>query len=208
MSYPYKLPDLPYDYNALEPYIDDRTMHFHHDKHQRGYVNKLNDALASWPEGQQRDLVHMLSDPESIPQHVRTAIINNGGGAWIHTLFFNIMKPAGGQGPTGELAQAIISSFGSIESFKKQFFTDATAFFGSGWVWLVIGTDGMLKIVSTPGHDLPQAQGLMPILVIDVWEHAYYLKFQNRRHEYIQNWWHVINWPLVADLYNQKLITI
>jgi len=203
MSYPYTLPNLPYSFDALEPYIDERTMHFHHDKHQQGYVNKLNDALAKWPEGQSRDLVSILCDPDSIPEHIRAAVINNGGGAWIHTMFWNVMSPNGGQKPAGKLFDAIIKSFGSFESFTEQFAAQAGSFFGSGWTWLVVDQEGKLKIISTSGHNLPQAKGLQPILVIDVWEHAYYLKFQNRRAEYIQNWWHVVNWPFVMKLYNQ-----
>ncbi len=204
MSYPYKLPDLPYPYNALEPYIDERTMHFHHDKHQQGYVNKLNDALSSWPEGQKRDLVDILSNPDSIPEHFRAAVVNNGGGSWIHTMFFNIMSPDGGQHPTGDLAKEIDASFGSFEAFKEQFSAQAGSFFGSGWTWLVIAPDGALKIISTQGHDMPQVHGYQPILVIDVWEHAYYLKFQNRRPEYIQNWWRVVDWSRVAEMYHKK----
>lgn len=203
MAYPYVLQELPYSYNALEPYIDERTMYFHHDKHYKGYVEKLNDALSKWPEGQSRDLVEILSNPDSIPSHIRAAVINNGGGTWIHTMFWNIMSPYGGQEPAGEFAQIISDFFGSFQAFKEQFLMNAANFFGSGWSWLVINSEGSLKIVSTRGHDLPQAQGLQPLLVIDVWEHAYYLKFQNRRHEYIQNWWHVVNWPYVMELYNK-----
>lgn len=204
MPYPYKLLDLPYPHNALEPYIDDRTMHFHHDKHQQGYVNKLNDALMQWPAGQQIPLEQLLSEPTKIPEHFRVAIINNGGGNWIHTMFWSIMEPGGGQGPTGDLATAIDKSFGNFEAFKSQFTAQAIGFFGSGWTWLVIAPDGTLKIMSAPGHDLPQVHGYKPILVVDLWEHAYYLKFQNRRNEYLENWWRVVNWPQVLMNYQEK----
>jgi len=197
MSYPYKLPELPYAHDALEPYIDERTMHFHHDKHQRGYMIKLNEALSEWPEGQNRDLVEMLSHPDQIPQHLRKKIVDNGGGYWIHTLYWNNMEPAGGGDPTGKLAEAIEKSFGSIAAFKDLFSAQARSFFGSGWVWLVITPEGNLKVSSSVGHELPQKEDNIPLLVIDVWEHAYYLKFQNRRAEYIENWWQVVNWPEV-----------
>jgi len=185
----------------LEPYIDTRTMQFHHDKHQKGYVTKLNDALEKWPEGQKTPLLDLLTNPQQIPGHVRRAIVNNGGGTWIHTMFWKVMETGGGGEPTGELAEAIKKSFGSFESFKEQFTTQAIAYFGSGWTWLVVKPDGMLHIMSSPGHDLPQKDGFKPILVLDVWEHAYYLKFQNRRPEYIQNWWQVVNWPYVTELF-------
>jgi len=201
MSYPYELKPLPYNYDALEPYIDTRTMQFHHDKHQKAYMTKLNDALEKWPEGKKIPLLDLLTNPKQIPDHIRTTIVNNGGGYFIHTMFWNVMETGGGGEPTGELADAINKSFGSFESFKEQFSVQALDYFGSGWTWLVVKPDGTLHVMSAPGHDLPQKDGFKPILVLDVWEHAYYLKFQNRRPEYIQNWWQVVNWSYVTKLF-------
>ena len=204
MLYPYKLPELPYPYDALEPYIDERTMHFHHDKHHQAYVNKLNEALQQWPEGQKIELETLLTVPATIPVQVRSSIVNNGGGHWAHTLFWQIMSPTGGGESTGVLTEAITQSFGSFGAFKDLFSTEAAAFFGSGWTWLVIAPEGKLKIVSTQNHNLPQVDDLRPIFVLDLWEHAYYLKYQNRRTEFIENWWHIVNWPQVLQNYQKN----
>jgi len=202
--YPYQLPDLPYQYDALEPSIDERTMHFHHDEHHQTYVTQLNDAVQKWPEGQKINLEKILSAPARIPEHVRAAIINNGGGHWAHSMFWKIMSPSGGGEPTGVVADAIKKSFGSFRAFKDLFSTEAASFFGSGWTWLTIAPNGELAILSTPNHNLPQADDLKPLLVIDLWEHAYYLKYQNRRFEFIENWWHIVNWPQVLENYEKK----
>jgi len=201
MAYPYLLPPLPYSYDALEPHIDAWTMEIHHDKHQLAYVDKLNDALSKWPEGQPVPLEDLLKDPGRIPEHVRTAIINNGGGNWIHTMFWEIMKPDSSGEPSGELRTAINEDFGDFNIFKERFSKDAALFFGSGWTWLAISPSGTLAVISTPNHNLPQVDGFRPILVLDLWEHAYYLKYQNRRPEYIEAWWNVVNWPAVEERY-------
>jgi Fe-Mn family superoxide dismutase len=206
MFYPFQLPELPYQYDALEPSIDERTMHFHHDKHHQAYVTKLNDALQKWPEGQKIDLEKILSTPAKIPEHMRATIINNGGGHWAHSMFWKIMNPGGGGEPTGVVADAIKRSFGSFKAFKDLFSTEAARFFGSGWTWLVIAPNGELAILSTLNHDLPQADDFKPLLVLDLWEHAYYLKYQNRRSGFIENWWHIVNWPHVFENYEKAIM--
>ncbi len=199
MSY-YTLPDLPYAYDALEPFIDTQTMQIHHDKHHAAYVTNLNTAIEKHPELASQPLEALLRDLNSVPEDIRTVVRNHGGGAWNHTLFWEIMSPHGGGAPQGELAKAIESAFGLFENFKAEFEKAANGRFGSGWAWLVRHRAG-LAVVSTPNQDTPLSEGLIPILGLDVWEHAYYLKYQNRRAEYVSNWWNVVNWEEVARRY-------
>ena len=194
----HELPKLPYDYNALEPHIDAKTMEIHHSKHHGGYVNKLNNALEQSPELKDKTVEELLSDLNSIPESIRTAVRNNGGGHANHSLFWPCMSPDGGGNPSGELGAAIDSAFGGFDSFKEQFANAAATRFGSGWAWLCVDTGGNLKITSTPNQDSPVSEGLEPILGLDVWEHAYYLNYQNRRPDYIDAWWNVVNWEQVA----------
>ncbi len=195
----YELPALPYAPDALEPYIDTRTMQIHHGKHHAGYTNNLNAALEKHPELASKSLEAILSDLDSVPEDIRMAVRNNGGGYFNHKLFWEAMSPAGGGEPKGLLADAIHSAFGSFDSFKEMFSKAAAIRFGSGWGWLSLSGEGMLVVTSTPNQDTPLAEGLTPLLGLDVWEHAYYLKYQNRRAEYIDNWWNVVNWDVVAN---------
>jgi Fe-Mn family superoxide dismutase len=198
----FELPALSYGYEALEPHIDKETMNIHHTKHHGGYVSKLNAALEGHPDWASKDIETILANLNDLPEGVRTAVRNNGGGHANHTLFWTIMSPNGGGEPSGSLAQAINSEFGNVTTFKEQFAAAATGRFGSGWAWLVVD-NGKLSIMSTPNQDSPLSQGLTPILGLDVWEHAYYLKYQNRRADYISAWWNVVNWTGVAELYGQ-----
>ncbi len=198
---PYELPPLPYDYNALEPHIDEQTMRIHHDKHHAAYINNVNKALEGQTALANLSVEQLLASLDKVPDNIRTVVNNNGGGHANHTLFWQIMSPQGGGEPTGALAHAINTTFGSFAAFKEQFSAAATGRFGSGWAWLVVDSAGKLSIMSTPNQDSPISQGLKPILGLDVWEHAYYLKYQNRRPDYIAAWWNVVNWPKVAELY-------
>ena len=191
------LPPLPYDYGALEPHIDARTMEIHHTKHHQGYVTNLNAALEKAPNLQNKSLEDLLGNLDAVPESVRTAVRNNGGGHWNHSMFWQIMGPAAGAEPTGKLADAMKSAFGDFAQFKEKFAAAATSRFGSGWAWL-LADGGKLSIESTPNQDNPVMQGKSPILGLDVWEHAYYLKYQNRRADYIGAWWNVVNWDVVA----------
>ena len=196
----FTLPNLPYDFSALEPAIDQQTMQIHHGKHHAAYVAKLNAAIegsnyAQW------SIEKLLTNLGQLPENIRGAVRNNGGGHCNHTLFWQILKPGGGSSPSGALAEAINNAFGSFDDFKKQFTAAATTRFGSGWAWLVV--DGSaLAVMSTANQDSPISEGKKPILGIDVWEHAYYLKYQNRRPEYIENFCSIINWDKVAELYS------
>ena len=192
------LPPLPYDYGALEPHIDARTMEIHHTKHHQGYVNNLNAALEKVPNLQGKSLEDLLGNLDAVPENARTAVRNNGGGHWNHSMFWQIMGPNVGSEPSGALADAIKSSFGGFDQFKEKFAAAATGRFGSGWAWLLVDGNS-LSIDSTPNQDTPIMQGKRPILGLDVWEHAYYLKYQNRRPDYIGAWWHVVNWDAVAE---------
>lgn len=194
------LPELPYAFDALEPHIDARTMEIHHDKHHAGYVKNLNAALENYPALAGKPLAELVSDPDSLPEAIRTAVRNNGGGHFNHSLFWTVMSPNGGGAPAGELASAINSAFGSFDSFKETFSKAAATRFGSGWAWLGM-QDGKLTVISMPNQDAPLMAGVNPILGIDVWEHAYYLKYQNRRPDYISAWWNVVNWDEVARRY-------
>lgn len=200
---PFELPGLPYAYNALEPHIDEQTMNIHHTKHHGGYVTKLNAALESHADWASKSIEEILAALDQVPESIRTAVQNNGGGHANHTLFWQIMGPSAGGEPSGTLADAINNTFGSFTSFKEQFAAAAAGRFGSGWAWLVVDNAGKLSIMSTPNQDSPISQGLKPILGLDVWEHAYYLKYQNRRPDYIGAWWSVVNWAKVAEFYAQ-----
>jgi len=196
----HELPKLPYDYNALEPYVDEQTMNIHHTKHHQAYVNNLNAALDKHPELSDKTLLELIKDLSSIPEDIRTAVRNNGGGHLNHSMFWTLMQKAEGQMPEGAVLEAINEKFGSYEEFKDVFSKAATTRFGSGWAWLVL-KDGKLDVVSTANQDNPVSEGLVPVLGLDVWEHAYYLKYQNRRPEYIENWFNVVNWKEVSKLY-------
>ena len=195
------LPDLPYDYDALEPHIDERTMRIHHTKHHQGYTNKLNNALEGHTKLQQKNIDELLSDIDSVPEDVRTAVRNNGGGFANHSLFWTVMSPNGGGQPSGALADAINSTFGSFDRFKEEFADAASGRFGSGWAWLVVNDSGDLKLYSRANQDSPYMDGNTPILGIDVWEHAYYLNYQNERGSYIEAWWNVVDWDRVNEYY-------
>ncbi|MBW4645550.1 MAG: superoxide dismutase [Goleter apudmare HA4340-LM2] len=189
-----KLPPLPYAYEALEPHIDAKTMQFHHDKHHAAYVNNLNAALDKHPELKSKTVEELLLQLDKVPQDIRKTVQNNGGGHVNHTMFWEIMKPNGGGEPTGEIAQAINQTFGSFAAFKKQFNQAGAGRFGSGWAWLVRDKQGKLQITTTANQDSPISEGSYPILGNDVWEHAYYLNYQNRRADYLEAWWNVVNW--------------
>ena len=198
----FTLPPLPYANDALEPHIDARTMEIHHDKHHQAYVNNLNAAIEKAPELQGKSLDDLMKGINSVPESVRTAVRNNGGGHWNHSMFWQIMGPGKGGEPTGRLADAIKTAFGDFSKFKEQFAAAGAGRFGSGWAWLV--TDGgKLSITSTPNQDNPLMEGKTAILGLDVWEHAYYLKYQNKRPDYIAAWWNVVNWDAVSDRYGK-----
>jgi len=189
-----QVPPLPYAYNALEPYIDKKTMRFHHDKHHTAYVKNLNAALNKHPELQGKSVESLLQQLDQIPDDIRTTVRNNGGGHVNHSMFWKIMKPQGGGEPTGEIAAAIKDNFGSFADLQEKFNTAGAGRFGSGWVWVVRNSDGKLEVTTTANQDSPLSNGQYPILGNDVWEHAYYLKYQNRRPDYLKAWWNVINW--------------
>ena len=197
----FELPNLPYAEDALEPYIDAQTMNIHRTKHHQTYITNLNAAIDKHPELAGKSLEDLLSDLNAVPEDIRMAVRNHGGGTWNHNLFWEIMAPKAGGSPSGELTKALESAFGSFDAFKEEFTKAATTRFGSGWAWLVQKGDG-LAVVSTANQDNPLSDGSTPILGLDVWEHAYYLKYQNRRPEYITNWWNVVNWAAVADRHN------
>jgi len=198
---PFELPPLPYPYNALEPHIDEMTMRIHHDKHHGTYVANLNKALESAPELASKTIEDLLANLPAVPESIRTAVRNNGGGHYNHTMFWEIMKPGGPAAPSGALASAIDAAFGSVEKLKEAVNAAGLGRFGSGWAWVVLGRDGKLAVTSTPNQDNPLMEGQAPVLGVDVWEHAYYLKYQNRRADYLQAWWNVVNWDEVARYY-------
>ena len=193
----YTVPELPYPKNALEPHIDAQTMEIHHGKHHNAYVTNLNKALESAPDWQNRKIEDILANLNSLPEAIRTAVRNNGGGHANHSLFWQVMGPSSGGEPTGRLADAISTTFGGFDKFKETFANAATTRFGSGWSWLTVA-GGKLEVYSTANQDSPIMEGKTPILGLDVWEHAYYLKYQNRRPDYIKEWWNVVNWKEVA----------
>lgn len=196
----YQLPDLPYGYDALEPYIDAQTMQIHHDLHHGGYVNKLNAALEGHSDLASKSVEDLLRGINEVPEDIRTAVRNNGGGHANHSMFWEIMSPNGGGEPSGELADAIKAKCGSFDEFKEQMNAAGAGQFGSGWAWLVVD-NGQLDIISTPNQDSPYMEGKTPILGVDVWEHAYYLKYQNKRPAYLDAWWNTVNWDEVAKRY-------
>lgn len=196
----HELPALPYAFDALEPHIDAQTMEIHHGRHHQTYVNNLNAALDKHPELYEKSVEELISDLNAVPEDIRTAVRNNGGGHANHSLFWQIMSPNGGGEPSGALAEAINKTFGSFEQFKEKFTQAALGRFGSGWAWLVVN-NGQLEIMSTPNQDSPLMEGKTPILGVDVWEHAYYLKYQNRRPDYVNAFFNVINWDEVAKRY-------
>ncbi|HET7559832.1 MAG TPA: superoxide dismutase [Limnochordia bacterium] len=194
----YELPPLPYPTNALEPHIDAQTMTIHHDKHHAAYVANANKALEGHADLAAKSVEDLLKNLSSVPESVRTALRNNAGGHANHSLFWSVIGPNAGGAPSGELANAINAAFGSFDKFKEAFANAAATRFGSGWAWLVVGKDGKLAVTSTPNQDNPLSDGQTPILGLDVWEHAYYLKYQNRRPDYIAAFWNVVNWDAVA----------
>ena len=198
----HELPPLPYDFAALEPHIDTQTMQIHHGKHHQAYVNNLNAALEKHPELQGNSAEDLIRNLSSVPEDIRTAVRNNGGGHVNHTMFWKMMAPKAGGPATGAVAEAINGSFGSFDAFKEQFAKAAAARFGSGWAWL-IDANGKLSIESTANQDNPISEGKKPILGLDVWEHAYYLKYQNRRPDYVTAWWNVVNWAEVNRLFGR-----
>jgi superoxide dismutase, Fe-Mn family len=199
----FQLAPLPYAYDALEPFVDTQTMQIHHDKHHATYVTNLNAALDKHPELSGKTLEALLGDLNAVPEDIRTAVRNHGGGTWNHNLFWEIMGPKAGGEPQGALAKAIAAAFGDFTTFKVEFEKAATGRFGSGWAWLVKKGNG-LAILSTANQDNPLSEGLTPVLTLDVWEHAYYLKYQNRRAEYVTNWWNVVNWSAAEARFGAK----
>ena len=195
----HEVPPLPYDYAALEPYIDAQTMTLHHDKHHATYVTNLNNALQKYSQLQNKSAEELIRDIKSVPDDIRTAVRNNGGGHVNHSMFWKIMKPKGGGAPTGKIADDIKSAFGSFEDFQKLFNDTGAKQFGSGWVWLVRNAGGKLQVLSTPNQDNPMMDGHYPIMGNDVWEHAYYLKYQNKRADYLAAWWNVVNWDEINN---------
>jgi Fe-Mn family superoxide dismutase len=203
MSYPFKLPELGYAYDALEPHIDARTMEIHHSKHHAAYTNNLNTALEKHTDLHNRSAEDLIKNLHALPEDIKTAVRNNGGGFINHNFFWEIMRPGGSNKPTGALAKEIDSAFNSFDAFKEAVAKAATTRFGSGWGWLVVDSSGKLSVTSTANQDSPITDGSKPILGIDVWEHAYYLKYQNKRPDYITAWWNVVNWDVVAEKYGK-----
>jgi superoxide dismutase, Fe-Mn family len=201
MAYPFDLPDLGYAYDALEPHIDARTMEIHHGKHHAGYTSKLNAALADHPDQHGKSAIELVSNLDALPEAIRGAVRNNGGGYVNHSLFWDVMTPGGAEAPGGDLSAAVDAAFGSLEDFKAQFQAAAGGQFGSGWGWLCSDASGALSVVATANQDSPHTLGLTPILGVDVWEHAYYLNYQNRRPDYLAAFWNVVNWDRVGARY-------
>jgi Fe-Mn family superoxide dismutase len=198
----FELPSLPYAFDALEPYIDTMTMQIHHGKHHAAYVSNLNAAIEKHPELGGKSLDELVGNLNSVPEDIRTAVRNNGGGHFNHSMFWKLMSPNGGGEPKGDLARSISDTFGSFASFKEAFEKAAVGRFGSGWAWLGF-RGGKMELISMPNQDVPMMEGLNPVLGVDVWEHAYYLKYQNRRAEYVSNWWNVVNWEEVARRFDE-----
>ncbi len=199
----FSLPPLPYDYAALEPHIDEATMRIHHDKHHAGYVNNLNAALAKEAGLSGKTVEALLSDLDLVPEGIRMAVRNNGGGHYNHTIFWEMMTPGGAKEPAGALGKEIKETFGALATFKEEFAKAGATRFGSGWAWLTMDKAGKLAVESTPNQDSPLSVGRTPLLGCDVWEHAYYLKYQNRRPDYMAAWWNVVNWDVVAARYGK-----
>ncbi len=203
-TYPFVVRPLPYEYDALTPTLDETTLQFHHDKHYKTYVDNLNNALSDYPELQKLSLKELLSKLETLPQAVRTPIRNNGGGVYNHELYFDMMKASCGQEPAGALAEAIDRDFGSYRQWKEQMKQAAVSKFGSGWAWLLTDGAGKLSIVQTANQDVPDLTLFTPLLLVDVWEHAYYLQYQNRRADYVEGWFELINWKKAGKLYEER----
>ena len=201
----FKLRPLPYAYDALEPYIETHIMELHHDKHQQSYVNHLNKALENHPELYEKSLEWLITSLDTLPEGIRTAVRNNAGGDFNHTFFWDVMKKNGGGTPRDRVAQAVTKKFGSFEKFKEEFTGAAKGVFGSGWAWLVVNKNGELEVRSTANQDSTLGDNAHPILGLDVWEHAYYLQYENRRPDYIEAWWHVVNWDRVEDNYEMMI---
>jgi Fe-Mn family superoxide dismutase len=201
MAQHYELPPLKYAFNALEPAIDAMTMEIHHDKHHAAYVNNLNKALENFPDWQGRPIDALLKSINEVPETIRTAVRNNGGGHANHTLFWDWLMPGGSKAPSGSLEKEIVSAFNSVDAFQTAFSNAATGWFGSGWAWLVLDRNNKLQVYSTANQDSPYSEGFKPILGLDVWEHAYYLKYQNRRADYIKAFWTVVNWDVIDRLF-------
>jgi len=201
----YTLPPLPYAFDALEPHIDARTMEIHHDKHHAAYVNNLNNALKDNPELAAKPVNELIADLASVPEGIRTAVRNNGGGHSNHTFFWEIMGPGKGGAPVGTLAEAITKTFGSYDEFKAKFEAAGVGRFGSGFVWLIVNKQGQLEIIALPNQDSPFMDGNKPVIANDVWEHAYYLHYQNRRPDYLKAWWNVVNWDHAEQNYQTAL---
>lgn len=204
MATPFELPPLPYAFNALEPVIDSLTMEIHHDKHHATYVNNLNKALESAPDLQSRPVEWLLSNLNQVPEAIRTAVRNNGGGHHNHSLFWQWLAPGGKKQPTGLLEKELNQTFGSLDAFMEKFSAAATSRFGSGWAWLALDPSNKMQVYSTANQDSPLTDGHKPLLGLDVWEHAYYLKYQNRRPDYVKNFWSVVNWDFVSQLFEQN----
>jgi Fe-Mn family superoxide dismutase len=198
---PYELPPLPYPKDALEPHIDAQTMEIHHGKHHATYVTNVNKALAGKPDLEKKSVEELISNMNAVPEDIRGVVRNNGGGHANHSMFWRIMSPKAGGAPTGKLAEDINATFGSFDAFKEKFEAAGLGRFGSGWAWLIV-KGGKLEITSTPNQDNPLMEGNKPVLGCDVWEHAYYLKYQNKRADYLKGWWNVVNWPEVAKIYD------
>lgn len=197
----FKLAPLPYAYDALEPFISRRIMELHHDKHQQAYVDNLNKALEKYPQYQKESIEGLLTSLSTLPEDIRTAVRNNAGGDFNHAFFWGVMKKNGSKEPRGLVADTVKKQFGSVEQFKEQFSMAAKSVFGSGWAWLCVTKEGKLAVTSTPNQDSPISMGSQPILGLDVWEHAYYLQYENRRPDYIQAWWQIVNWDKVEENY-------
>ena len=203
MPYPFKLPELGYAYNALEPHIDAQTMEIHHSKHHAAYTNNLNAALEKHPDLHGKEAEELVRNILQVPDDIRGAVRNNGGGYINHNFFWEIMQPGGSNKPSGKLAGEIDSTFGGFDAFKEALQKAGVGRFGSGWAWLTVDSGGKLQVTSTPNQDSPISDGLTPLLGVDVWEHAYYLKYQNKRPDYIAAWWNVVNWDVVASKYGK-----
>ena len=204
----HKLPPLKYSSNALEPHIDTRTMAIHHDKHHQAYVDNLNKALESYPDLQEKLTLELLNDLDSLPEEIRTAVRNHGGGHANHSMFWKSLSPDGGGTPQGNLAGSINEAFGSFSDFKEAFTKAAMSVFGSGWTWLCLDDEGNLLITTTANQDNPVSRDLIPLVGLDVWEHAYYLNYENRRADYITAWWNVISWKFVAGNFKNAILAL
>ena len=202
-TYPFVVRPLPYEYDALTPILDEETLTFHHDKHYKTYVDNLNSVLSDYPELQKKSLKELLTSIDTLPAAIQTSVRNNGGGVYNHELYFDAMKSPVGQEPTGALAEAIDRDFGSYRQWKEQMKQAAVGKFGSGWAWLVTDKDGKLSIVQTANQDVPDLRDYVPIFLVDVWEHAYYLQYQNRRADYVEGWFNLINWRKAARRYEE-----